>query len=798
MPRNYVRKRVPSYSAADLDLAISEVKKGKTILAAARQYGIPFETLRRWIVSEPSHKVSGRSTIMTTEEENCIVQALQFLAQCGFPFDRQDVINVAQQYISTTNNTNCKSVGIEWARGLRKDGQMYTNVLSENGLENAPDRIFNLDEAGLGTDSRTTKVFVPRKSRIAYLKSADAGKAMYSVLFCVSASGNFLPPLTVFKSQHLYESWTKGGPPGAWYSCTESGWMHDMVFESWMGHFVKHVEQLEKPVLLIFDGHGSHLTYKTIKQAIDNEIIIICLPPNTSHALQPLDVGVFAPVKRSWRKILKTWYRESRLQKISKATFPYLLKQLFEKIASQKSIRTLCLKCEASVPSKTKEIKVSVLSTSNLIRHLQRHHSTETVEEFKASLSSAREEFVTTNPRRVRETRYQSSSSISQQSRFDGLIVDYVIHAMVPLQSVDDPTFHKIFNFLNISNRGLKVMSRRTLTRRLDTKYSKHVEETRETLKSVPWLCTTADIWSSGKRSFIGVTAHWIDENNERRSTALACSRVKGSHTYDRIATTLHGINCKYGLSPEKIVATVTDNGSNFIKVFRVFGHHLKSTNVEDNCDEELDNRGDDDYELWVSVDDDVVAALSFHLRCCAHTLALCASSDVHNAIKSNSGLLSLHESAMKKCNILWRISNRPKSAEVLEQIIGRSLPRPTETRWNSLYDSLKVIVAVKCHIEEINQKLHMTCSFSDEELTYLEEFVKCSKPVAEAIDILQGDKEAYYGSLLPTILAVRLKLQKLATSNLQYCRPIATAYLNSVNRRFVTFFELNTVAFKK
>ncbi|KAG8201334.1 hypothetical protein JTE90_016811 [Oedothorax gibbosus] len=467
---------------------------------------------------------------------------------------------------------------------------------------------------------------------------------------------------------------------------------------------------------------------------------------------------------------------------------------IFLEIASQKSIRTLCLKCEASVPSKTKEIKVSVLSTSNLIRHLQRHHSTETVEEFKASLSSAREEFVTTNPRRVRETRYQSSSSISQQSRFDGLIVDYVIHAMVPLQSVDDPTFHKIFNFLNISNRGLKVMSRRTLTRRLDTKYSKHVEDTRETLKSVPWLCTTADIWSSGKRSFIGVTAHWIDENNERRSTALACSRVKGSHTYDRIATTLHGINCKYGLSPEKIVATVTDNGSNFIKAFRVFGHHLKSTNVEDNCDEELDNRCEEDYELWVSVDDDVVTALPFHLRCCAHTLALCASSDVHNAIKSNSGLLSLHESAMKKCNILWRISNRPKTAEVLEQIIGRSLPRPTETRWNSLYDSLKVIVAVKCHIEEINQKLHMTCSFSDEELTYLEEFVKCSKPVAEAIDILQGDKEAYYGSLLPTILAVRLKLQKLATSNLQYCRPIATAYLNSVNRRFVTFFELNTV----
>ena len=57
-------------------------------------------------------------------------------------------------------------------------------------------------------------------------------------------------------------------------------------------------------LLFFFDRNRSHLTYGTVKLAIENEIIIICLPPHTSHALQPLDVGVFKGLKADWRRIL--------------------------------------------------------------------------------------------------------------------------------------------------------------------------------------------------------------------------------------------------------------------------------------------------------------------------------------------------------------------------------------------------------------------------------------------------------------------------------------------------------------
>ena len=50
-----------------------------------------------------------------------------------------------------------------------------------------------------------------------------------------------------------------------------------------------------RPVLLVIDGHVSHITIDVIEYARLNEIHLLCLPSHTSHILQPLDVGVSKP-----------------------------------------------------------------------------------------------------------------------------------------------------------------------------------------------------------------------------------------------------------------------------------------------------------------------------------------------------------------------------------------------------------------------------------------------------------------------------------------------------------------------
>jgi len=65
---------------------------------------------------------------------------------------------------------------------------------------------------------------------------------------------------------------------------------------------------------------------------------------------------------------------------------------------------------------------------------------------------------------------------------------------------------------------------------------------------------------------------------------------MKGSHTYDVIASVLDDIHTEYGIR-KKIVCT-TYNGTNFVKAFSVFGE--QPVDSDDDAADDPDNDGDD------------------------------------------------------------------------------------------------------------------------------------------------------------------------------------------------------------
>jgi hypothetical protein len=52
--------------------------------------------------------------------------------------------------------------------------------------------------------------------------------------------------------------------------------------------------------MLVLDGHESHVNVKFDEYCKENDIIPLCLPAHSSHLTQPLDVGLFGPLKRAY------------------------------------------------------------------------------------------------------------------------------------------------------------------------------------------------------------------------------------------------------------------------------------------------------------------------------------------------------------------------------------------------------------------------------------------------------------------------------------------------------------------
>jgi hypothetical protein len=98
----------------------------------------------------------------------------------------------------------------------------------------------------------------------------------------------------------------EGAPKNATFNTTKSCWIETNEYCEWFTDvFVKNTRHLVGPIVLFMDGHLSHISLPLIDEAIAHNIHIICLPPHSSHAWQPLDVGVYGPAKKLWQQILR-------------------------------------------------------------------------------------------------------------------------------------------------------------------------------------------------------------------------------------------------------------------------------------------------------------------------------------------------------------------------------------------------------------------------------------------------------------------------------------------------------------
>ena len=96
--------------------------------------------------------------------------------------------------------------------------------------------------------------------------------------------------------------YTFKGLDNAVYAKSDSGWVDYKLFLEWVNKVFLQYTFPEHPILLFVDGHTSHMTLDVIDVACSNGVILFCLPPHTTHALQPLDVAVFKSLRNNFFK----------------------------------------------------------------------------------------------------------------------------------------------------------------------------------------------------------------------------------------------------------------------------------------------------------------------------------------------------------------------------------------------------------------------------------------------------------------------------------------------------------------
>ncbi|KAG1925936.1 zinc finger BED domain-containing protein 1-like [Pimephales promelas] len=408
--------------------------------------------------------------------------------------------------------------------------------------------------------------------------------------------------------------------------------------------------------------------------------------------------------------------------------------------AKDENIKVRCKLCAGG----DKVLSTYRNTSSNLKKHLDSQHRTVKLTE-QVTPGDAKQR---AGPPPLKQQKLDFGAKPVSGGELKKLVGQFVVEEMLPLNTVDSPSFRAIIN--KIPTTVNAALPHRTA-------FSSYLEEDalmernlKAALNDVDFVSTTADIWTANNRSYMGVTLHWISRSTlERNKAALACRRIRGRHTYDVIGAEIENIHSSYGLL-NKVVATVTDNGSNFVKAFNVY---QPVTESDDETEEGESTPTNDDVTFLdmsqiLSAEDESECQLSLppHHRCASHTINLISTNDVDKYLTSNAKSKAVYRSSTAKCTALWTKSSRSTLA--------------SET------------------VEELGVK-----SFKDKEYQFLHEYCTAMKPLSAELDILQGD--CPYGTLLPTLEVLMQKTLDVKDALSRMTAGLPDAIVQAIQTRF-------------
>lgn len=250
-----------------------------------------------------------------------------------------------------------------WFRELEE----YLDSIHQKDILNDPKRILKGDESGFALCPKTGKVLGPRGFKNLYQIKPRNEKENLTVLLKFNANGDMCPPCVVFPYIRPPKAVVNSMPQERCLGRSETGGMRGEVFFEYVtNEFHNWVveKNIIKPILLLVDGHKSHMSLMLSTLCEEMQIILYALPPNTTHILQPADVSVFAPVKTYWKSTVRAFLSkpENLNSAVTKTNFCTLLNEALQHPNMADNIKNGFKRCglypwDANSPDYTKCVR---------------------------------------------------------------------------------------------------------------------------------------------------------------------------------------------------------------------------------------------------------------------------------------------------------------------------------------------------------------------------------------------------------------------------------------------------------
>ncbi|XP_056006761.1 uncharacterized protein LOC130050562 [Ostrea edulis] len=284
---------------------------------------------------------SGPSLLFSQEQEALLSQHINAMAELGYGYSRVETINLAPDYaIHLGLRQREKPFSLKWVynflqrwpdlkvkkpRSLEaarvkcatrsvidNNFKELDKIMSQHNFKERPHAIYNIDEKGLSTDHKPPKIVSGSSYKTQAVTSGMS--QTITIIGAGNALGQQVPPYFVFPGKRFIDGLLDGASLGATSTMSDSGWSNTYISTSYIkDHLFKYLPHHDEksPVLVLYDGHRSHISIGLIEWAKENNIILFVLPPHCSHLLQPLDVSCYGPFETAWNSACHRHLRES-------------------------------------------------------------------------------------------------------------------------------------------------------------------------------------------------------------------------------------------------------------------------------------------------------------------------------------------------------------------------------------------------------------------------------------------------------------------------------------------------------